>query len=86
MEGIAGVSDDSELFGLAQQHALECAQQGNLLENRSKDFKEMCQDTFDLKKAREILDRDHYGLADIKDRIREFIAVGVLRGSMQGFV
>ena len=41
-------------------------------------------DTFDLKKAREILDRDHYGLADIKDRIREFIAVGVLRGSMQG--
>ena len=24
------------------------------------------QDTFDLKKAQEILDRDHYGLADIK--------------------
>ncbi|CAJ1460457.1 unnamed protein product, partial [Effrenium voratum] len=41
-------------------------------------------DTFDLKKAREILDRDHYGLSDIKDRIREFIAVGVLKGSMQG--
>eukprot|EP00440_Ansanella_granifera_P038418 gb/GFBE01041686.1/.p1 GENE.gb/GFBE01041686.1/~~gb/GFBE01041686.1/.p1 ORF type:complete len:1063 (+),score=300.14 gb/GFBE01041686.1/:1-3189(+) len=41
-------------------------------------------DTFNLKKAREILDRDHYGLPDIKDRIRELIAVGVLRGTMQG--
>ena len=27
---------------------------------------ELRKDTFDLKKAREILDRDHYGLADIK--------------------
>jgi len=42
------------------------------------------EDTFNLKKARAILDRDHYGLPDIKDRIRELIAVGVLRGSMQG--
>eukprot|EP00931_Biecheleriopsis_adriatica_P046540 TRINITY_DN26741_c0_g1_i2.p1 TRINITY_DN26741_c0_g1~~TRINITY_DN26741_c0_g1_i2.p1 ORF type:complete len:1059 (+),score=282.21 TRINITY_DN26741_c0_g1_i2:49-3177(+) len=41
-------------------------------------------DTFNLQKARTILDRDHYGLPDIKERIRELIAVGVLRGSMQG--
>jgi Lon-like ATP-dependent protease len=41
-------------------------------------------DALNLRKAREILDRDHYGLADIKDRILELIAVGALRGSVQG--
>src|ERR1700730_3474443 len=32
-------------------------------------------DNFDLVKAREILDQDHSGLADVKDRIIEFLAV-----------
>lgn len=41
-------------------------------------------ETLDLKKAREILDRDHYGLKDVKDRILEFIAVSKLRGSSLG--
>ncbi len=33
------------------------------------------EDNFDLVKAREILDADHYGLEDVKDRIIEFLAV-----------
>jgi len=41
-------------------------------------------DTLSLLKAREVLDRDHYGLADVKERILELIAVGSLRGSVQG--
>ena len=36
-------------------------------------------DRLDLGAAREVLDADHYGLADVKDRIVEFLAVRKLR-------
>ncbi|XP_011408200.2 PREDICTED: lon protease homolog, mitochondrial-like, partial [Amphimedon queenslandica] len=39
---------------------------------------------FHLERAKVILDEDHYGLKDIKDRILEFIAVSRLKGSVQG--
>ena len=35
-------------------------------------------DVYDLKKAKEILDRDHYGLEKVKERILEFLAVRAL--------
>ena len=37
-----------------------------------------------LKRARETLDADHFGLDEIKKRILEFIAVGKLRGTVAG--
>jgi len=37
------------------------------------------EDNYDLGKAREILDEDHTGLSDVKDRIIEFLAVRKLR-------
>ncbi len=40
-------------------------------------------DKFDLKKAQKILDRDHYGLEDVKRRIIEYLAVLKLRNDMK---
>ncbi|KAI5587146.1 hypothetical protein BDE02_05G011800 [Populus trichocarpa] len=41
-------------------------------------------ENFDVLRAQKILDEDHYGLTDVKERILEFIAVGKLRGISQG--
>lgn len=41
-------------------------------------------ENFDITEARRVLDRDHYGLDEVKDTILQFIAVGKLRGSVQG--
>jgi Lon-like ATP-dependent protease len=38
----------------------------------------------DIGHAQDVLDADHYGLEDVKDRILEFIAVGQLLGTTQG--
>lgn len=40
-------------------------------------------DKFDLKRAKRILDRDHYGLEDVKTRIIEYLAVLKLRNDMK---
>lgn len=40
----------------------------------------------DLARAEEILDEDHYGLKDIKERILEFISVGKLAGGVKGSI
>ena len=44
---------------------------------------EFSEDKFDLKKARKILDRDHFGLEKVKERIIEFLAVLKLKGDMK---
>ncbi|KAF7817969.1 lon protease-like protein 1, mitochondrial [Senna tora] len=45
---------------------------------------EYSDENFDVIGAQKILDEDHYGLSDVKERILEFIAVGKLRGTSQG--
>lgn len=42
------------------------------------------EECLDLKIAKEILEKDHYGMDDVKKRILEFIAVSNLKGNTQG--
>ena len=44
---------------------------------------EFSEDQFDLKRAQNILDRDHYGLEEVKKRIIEYLAVLKLRNDMK---
>ena len=44
---------------------------------------EYTKDSFDLKRAKSILDRDHFGLEKVKERIIEYLAVLKLRGDMK---
>lgn len=46
-------------------------------------WEEFSKDKFDLKRAKKILDRDHYGLDDVKKRIVEYLAVLKLRYDMK---
>src|SRR5699024_5047612 len=46
-------------------------------------WNEYSKDKFDLKRAKRILDRDHYGLEDVKKRIIEYLAVLKLRNDMK---
>jgi ATP-dependent Lon protease len=41
-------------------------------------------DSIDIKKAKKILDEDHYGLKDVKERILEYLAIRKLVKSMKG--
>ena len=47
-------------------------------------WKQSTEDTLNLKKAREVLDADHYGMIDVKDRIIEHLAVMQLNKKLDG--
>ncbi len=44
------------------------------------------EDSYDIKKAERILNRDHYGLEDVKERILEFLSVGIMKGNISGSI
>ncbi|SFD71753.1 endopeptidase La [Thermophagus xiamenensis] len=46
-------------------------------------WNEYTEDNFDLKRAQRILDRDHYGLEKVKERIMEHLAVLKLKGDLK---
>lgn len=46
-------------------------------------WNEFSEDNLDLKRTREILDKDHYGLDKVKERIIEYLAVLKLKGDMK---
>lgn len=44
------------------------------------------EDRFDIRKAERILNHDHYGLQDVKQRILEFLSVGIMKGKISGSI
>jgi len=46
-------------------------------------WEEYTTDMYDLKKAKKVLDHDHYGMDKIKERILEYLAVLKLKGDMK---
>ncbi len=43
-------------------------------------------ENYNLTQAEKILNRDHYGLEDVKERILEFLSVGILKGAVSGSI
>jgi len=43
-------------------------------------------DSYDIARAGRILNRDHYGLDEVKDRILELISVGIVKGDLAGSI
>lgn len=47
-------------------------------------YGKMSEDNFDVMSARKILDKDHFGMSKVKERILEFIAVAKLKNEIKG--
>ena len=47
-------------------------------------WNDVTKDNFDLKRAKKILDQDHFGLEKVKDRIIEYLAVRKLKQDLKG--
>jgi ATP-dependent Lon protease len=86
-EAQKAVEDEMDKLQLLEPHSPEYTVTRNYLDWLTiLPWGKFSQDSFDVEKARQILDRDHYGLADVKDRILEFIAVGKLKGDISGSI
>lgn len=46
-------------------------------------WQDFTKDNFDLRRVKDVLDKDHYGLAKVKERILEHLAVLKLKGDMK---
>ena len=86
-EAKQAVEDELDKFQLLEPHSPEYTVSRNYLDwLTALPWGKYSQDSYDVEKARQILDRDHYGLEDVKDRILEFIAVGKLKGDISGSI
>lgn len=65
-------------------HASDFTVQQNYLETLLElPWNEYTQDNFDIKHAKSILDRDHYGIEKVKERVIEHLSVLKLKGDMK---
>ncbi|MBE0596325.1 MAG: endopeptidase La [Desulfuromonadales bacterium] len=86
-EGQRAVEEEIEKFRLLEPNSPEYTVTRNYLDWLTiLPWGKNSRDSFNLEKARRVLDRDHYGLEDVKERILEFIAVGKMKGDISGSI
>jgi len=81
------VDEELDKLGMLERGSPEYAVTRNYLDwISSLPWGVFSKDLLDLKRARRVLDDDHSGLNDVKDRIIEFLAVGKLKGEVSGSI
>ena len=81
------IDEEFEKFALLELGSPEFAVSRNYLDwATSLPWGIFSKDKLNLKNARNILNRDHYGLDDVKQRIIEFLAVGSYKGEIAGSI
>jgi ATP-dependent Lon protease len=81
------VDQELEKFNIMEPNSPEYVVTRNYLDLiASLPWAESVPEHFDLSKAREILEADHYGLKDVKERIVEYLAVRKLRNDTKGSI
>jgi ATP-dependent Lon protease len=86
-EAQRAVADEMEKFKLLEPASAEYHVTRNYLDWLTiLPWGKYSKDSYNIDKARRILDRDHHGLDDVKDRITEFIAVGKMKGDISGSI
>ena len=81
------VDEELDKLGMLERGSPEYAVTRNYLDwISSLPWGVFSKDLLDLKRARRVLDDDHSGLNEVKDRIIEFLAVGKLKGEVSGSI
>ena len=81
------IDEEMNKLGIMEPHSPEFAVSRNYVDwLTSLPWGVFSKDSFELRKATSILNADHYGLEDVKDRILEFLSVGILKGNISGSI
>ena len=81
------VDGELEKFNLMDPNSAEYIGTRNFLELVTQlPWKDGEKPDFSMEKARETLDRDHFGLEDVKKRILEYLAVSKMKGDSKGSI
>jgi len=81
------IKEEMDKFGVLETGSPEYATTRNYLDwLTGLPWGKHTEDQLDLAEARRILDEDHDGLEDIKQRIMEFIGVGIMKGEVSGSI
>jgi ATP-dependent Lon protease len=46
-------------------------------------FKLISEDNFNIQNVKKLLDNEHFGLDDVKERILEFVSVGIMKKNLK---